>query len=171
MKAGRTTDFVKAAVALSLGAAAVAWAAWLLGVDESARRRRIEDFRAQLKAIEDLEARLAQFDPYWRALETAQGTAIPPEELWAAVTTSPVPWTVTARKDSPLRGSWILRHIELNCPEVSVEQWAAFIHACGTTRPPWRVAAIRLQALDPQGQKVQAVATLETAIRTNGVSL
>lgn len=149
-----------ASAALGLGCAA--WAA---------RRapdllRRMDLRRAELVELANHDARAGHFEPYWRALATA-GDLSDPAELFRRTAPGIAAPVVSEGAAEPLDAGWRIRRIEMVVAEAPSESLGAFLHACGTSRPPWRVAALRLQSLDPGSLRARATLALEGAERSN----
>lgn len=164
MNNGRTSLAALVVCAWAAAAAASLWAAWSFGVATPDRIARLTALAADREALAALAAESRRFEPHWRALESAgEAGPPPPQELFAAAAPGAPAPIVSAETITPLNDRWQLRKIDLAMAEIPIDSLAAFLHACATARPPWRVSAMRLQALDAGSTRARATLTLEGA--------
>ncbi|MCX7817655.1 MAG: hypothetical protein N2652_00315 [Kiritimatiellae bacterium] len=156
-------------VALPAAAGALALAAlggvlWTELVALPAYRGRCAARREELAQLEQMAEAIARYAPHLSEVDAALGSAGPvrsPVELFAGVGSGVSPPAVSGERELILDEARAIRRVELAMPEVPVDVLAVFLHACATARPPWRVAALRLQALDAGSSRARVALTLE----------
>jgi hypothetical protein len=152
----RVLAFASAAIGLGCAAWAARTAPELL--------KRMDQRRAELRELADLDVRSKQYDPYWRALAAAGGLPEPEDLFRRGAPDGPAP-VVSEGAAEPLDEGWRLRRVEMVIADAPADSLGALIQACGTSRPPWRVSALRVQSLDPGSLRARATIALEGADR------
>jgi len=133
-----------------------------------ARRARCDELRAQLMEVDQLAETAERYAPHLRALDEALGGAgqgRPLLELFAEAAPGVPSPAISANREIELDGRHAVVQSELALPEVPLDALSAFLQACATSRPPWRVSALRVQALDVGATRARALITLESPKR------
>jgi len=152
----RTLAFASAALGLGCAAWAAHRAPELLN--------RMDLRRAELGELANHDVRAGHFEPYWQALAAA-GDLPNPSELFRQTAPGVAAPVISEGGAEPLDAGWRIRRVEMVVTEAPSDSLGVFLHACGTSRPPWRVTALRLQSMDPGSLRARATVALEGAER------
>lgn len=140
---------------------------WVELVEMPALRFRCEARRSELQELSRLAVLSARYAPHLGAVDEMIGTAHLASDLLAlflAVAPGAMPPVLVGERNVELDEQRAIRQVDLAMADVPLDALAAFFHACSTSRPPWRVSALRLQALDAGSTRARAAVTLEGPI-------
>ncbi len=161
-------EVVLPAAAGGVAIASVLSVLWLELAVVPERRSRGEALRADLRELDRIAESARRYTPHLRALDSAcaaSPTGRSPLDLFAGAAPGLPPPVLSATREVALDAHWRITQVDLAMADVPLDAVSAFLQACATSRPPWRVSALRLQALDAGSTRARAVLTLESPAR------
>ncbi len=166
MKSATRSLAILRMVAFAAAACGILSTLWALRTIPT-RLRLIERKEGDIHVLAGLEADTHRYDPHLATLTSiSKGAMAPPDAIFRRVAPGAPPPTVAGGKSEPLDGPWQLHRVEIALADCPLDSVAAFLHACETSRPPWRASHLRIQALDPGSTRGRAAITLEGVGRT-----
>ena len=159
---------VLAAFVAAAGAGLLIYAAFVTPSRIQLMDRRVRDLRDVRALREELRSKQ---EPALAALAgLPSGRGAPVADLHRSVAgDAPLP-EVVAAGDKALSPDWLLRRQQLTYASIGPETLGRLIEAGARAHPPWRLAEVRVDALDGEARAVRAVLVLERPERSAGAT-